>query len=915
MADEIIGSLIVNIVGNYASLQTTLAQAQAATRNASATIAASLNSTVSPAFQTASLLVNQFGQAITTTGEVIPKTAQATTQLAQAVNQASAAAAGGTVNIFNMGRAFQSLRPQINQLSEAINGFRRSIIFPLLGINAGINIVTELGKALYGLYTAERDAPEKLQGAFTDLNQDIDATNDSLTVTGDKLDATLARLNSTQRNALKEGLDAAVVSADKLRTALTGAIDTLYKTSAENAPGFVRQTLETMYAGISSFVTGTLSQGIAAATQAATNNAAVGFSAQALGGKTGKGGLRGEEAQAFADLLPKLRDAKTAQESLDAQTAISTRVTAAYNEQIAYQQRLLGTVTPGSEAAEIVQGTIADLQKQLTEKQIQQANAAKEAQVASIEAAREAAQEQASVQLAALDNEIAANKQRAELARTLAGNQIAADHQEREEAIKSIDDKHDRAIAESAEEIQVAASKRDALEKIDQDEFDAYATLLKRKADLVAAGKTPAQASVARAGVAGEGAAAASSLGLNFQALDEGVRSANAQLTETITAEDRKRLDEANKFLDEWTNKFKAAIQAQEEAARRVTEIQEKAAGNQVATGFQSQKIALERQYGLEAIHTGQEQVRYAQQQLALDVADRDAKLAAAHAEARTAEANAARSNSKPADAVDAANKVAAASKLQADNALATQAAQAKIDELLNSQTLQYQLQQDLRNAADALPGQLGNAVASGVFGGGKKGEDVGTQVEKALKNVGKELFGSLITTAIKQLVTQLAATTAVQTVLHAIGIAQTTALTANTAAVVANTAAQATASGGGGIASAIGGLAGFGLFAGGGDPPVGVASIVGERGPELFIPHSAGTIIPAGQFAGGTGSGSLGLPSISGVASSASTNVGEMHFHAHGVTNPKQFTDQIMREIPGKLKSIGGPGFSPLSR
>ena len=292
-----------------------------------------------------------------------------------------------------------------------------------------------------------------------------------------------------------------------------------------------------------------------------------------------------------------------------------------------------------------------------------------------------------------------------------------------------------------------------------------------------------------------------------------------------------------------------------------------------------------------------------------------DKAIAAAQAEAKTAEANAARSNSKPADAVDAANKVAAASKLQADNALATQAAQAKIDELLNSQTLQYQLQQDLRNAADALPGQLGNAVASGVFGGGKKGEDVGTQVEKALKNVGKELFGSLITTAIKQLVTQLAATTAVQTVLHAIGIAQTTALTANTAAVVANTAAQATASGGGGIASAIGGLAGFGLFAGGGDPPVGVASIVGERGPELFIPHSAGTIIPAGQFAGGTGSGSLGLPSISGVASSASTNVGEMHFHAHGVTNPKQFTDQIMREIPGKLKSIGGPGFSPLSR
>ncbi len=34
-------------------------------------------------------------------------------------------------------------------------------------------------------------------------------------------------------------------------------------------------------------------------------------------------------------------------------------------------------------------------------------------------------------------------------------------------------------------------------------------------------------------------------------------------------------------------------------------------------------------------------------------------------------------------------------------------------------------------------------------------------------------------------------------------------------------------------------------MFANGGDPPVGKASIVGERGPELFVPRTAGTIIP----------------------------------------------------------------------
>jgi hypothetical protein len=59
---------------------------------------------------------------------------------------------------------------------------------------------------------------------------------------------------------------------------------------------------------------------------------------------------------------------------------------------------------------------------------------------------------------------------------------------------------------------------------------------------------------------------------------------------------------------------------------------------------------------------------------------------------------------------------------------------------------------------------------------------------------------------------------------------------------------------------SIIGGLDSSGLFSGvrsllgfadGGDPPVGVPSVVGERGPEIFVPRTAGTVIPNG--AGGT--------------------------------------------------------------
>ena len=40
--------------------------------------------------------------------------------------------------------------------------------------------------------------------------------------------------------------------------------------------------------------------------------------------------------------------------------------------------------------------------------------------------------------------------------------------------------------------------------------------------------------------------------------------------------------------------------------------------------------------------------------------------------------------------------------------------------------------------------------------------------------------------------------------------------------------------------------------FANGGSPPVGKASLVGERGPEMFVPRQAGTIVPNHQMGGG---------------------------------------------------------------
>lgn len=53
------------------------------------------------------------------------------------------------------------------------------------------------------------------------------------------------------------------------------------------------------------------------------------------------------------------------------------------------------------------------------------------------------------------------------------------------------------------------------------------------------------------------------------------------------------------------------------------------------------------------------------------------------------------------------------------------------------------------------------------------------------------------------------------------------------------------------GTGSAFGNLDLGGFFADGGNPPVGKMSVVGERGPELFVPKTAGTIIPNGMLGG----------------------------------------------------------------
>jgi hypothetical protein len=937
---EIIGSIGVQIVGDYSSLGNTINQAQAAAQAGGSAIANSFNAGVNPAVKTATGLVNQYGQAIQSTIAPTVQAATATNAAASATVKLAAAHGQAVSQIQATSGALRVLegsggiRAAERFLASTVGlGPALQAIFPIVGALAFAEILSRVGSKIYEVYTAARDAKEKIGGAFLDLNLTLDGTNDELVLTGDRLDNTLARLNSRPGDQLKTGIHEAVVEADKLRTALNGAIDAAYKLSTENIAGPLSAALQAAGASISGFfkgfgqggLLGGILGGAAGSTQTFVSRSAQQDSAHILGGNTGQGGLKGDENKAYAELLPNLRAATTEQQKLDAQKAISVRIQGLYNNAIQAQQELLKRPGLDDAAKETVQGNIANLQRQNAERELKGQDDVKQRQVETLEASRQYAQEKASLALDGLKTQEAALTQQSAAEKAAATNSIALAKLNRDAESDAISDKHERAIAEAQEEVSTAQQTATQLEAISQRTLAARIPQIQQSGNLGAAGKSPDDAAKAHIAAERDIQAARAETAAQAVELDAKVAESKAHLEGVIASEARKEAEETKAFLDEQERKYAEYFAQVNEVNKRIAESNARGEAGVTSAGFERQKIELQAEYASQVFTTAAQEIAQQQTLLNLDKQARDAKLAGLRAEQAAAAAG-----TSDRDAAQAAQLKAEADVLAAQNSNLDLQAQTKIEGLLQQQTFQYQAQAALKGALNQVPGDLGQGVAAGVFNQGKHGEDVGKQITDALRNTGKQLFGDILTAAIKQLVAAIAANTGVQTILHALGLTQTTSTATNTASNVANTAATAannaflvTAT------AAMAALAGsidlntvavnlntfvpkpFG-FAGGGDPPVGVASIVGENGPEMFIPRESGTIIPAGKF--GAFAAALGIPSISGVAASGSSNVGEMHFHAHGMTNPTQFVREVARQIPAFLKSTG-PQFSPLSR
>lgn len=465
------------------------------------------------------------------------------------------------------------------------------------------------------------------------------------------------------------------------------------------------------------------------------------------------------------------------------------------------------------------------------------------------------------------------NTRLVEMAKLTADQDIAATHRSVAAGIAAMHDREAAAVATAEEEVRVAKETADRTEAINRAARDRSIVTIQQKAGAESAGKTPTEAADIQIKAQGEIAAARDAY--DKQQIESAGRVAEAEgkladaqaerarkTAEVQASEWEKSYDAITKAAKETSDAQARAVEKQIETNARVDEIQERGAGNVRSIGAGAQKVQLEAQYGAQVSHTRQQEIAYLTRIAALENQINSAKLVGL-AEAQQ-EAEAAGDRVKAAELQVQLNEEAARLHAQAANSQAQTAA-----------TLQRQsLGSQLGATAQQGVGQLSNALAKGIVDGGK---GLGKDIRQSLAGIGKEMLGDILKQSMEQLVI---------------------AITGNTIATNINT-----------LWTQIQALAAkIPFFAGGTDSAPGGFAMVGEKGPEIVNLPRGSQVVPnhaIKRYADGVGYSS---------SSSSSQSFGDMHFHAHGMSNPDQFIDHVMRKLPNKLKARSS-SFSPYSR
>lgn len=470
-------------------------------------------------------------------------------------------------------------------------------------------------------------------------------------------------------------------------------------------------------------------------------------------------------------------------------------------------------------------------------------------------------------------------ERRAESAKSAALARIKAEHDVREAAIESDANAYSRELAIAAD--RVATARQTAAVEITAEQAVTKAKIdgINARAAAESRGKPQSEVQKIQATAVGEVSAAREE---GAQKGLEAMRTADAAEAESgkgIIELNRKVAETLNNEVAEGWNKVAVAAReagkvSSEAASKdieqktRILEIQDKSKGATDELRIEGQKIALEGVYAEQISHTRDQEVAYLTQLGALEQQALALKIAGLEADKQ--------------DAI-AINDQVRAAEIQAQIDRTRGEAANQREKALN-QTAAAQRQGTLGPQLGAA-GQSGianisSALAKGVVEGGK---GIGKDIRASLQNIGKEMLGDAIKTGVEDMVI---------------------AITGNTIATNINTLWTQ-------ILTLVSKIP---FFAGGTDSAPGGMAVVGERGPEIVNLPRGSQVIPNHKiqhYAAGTPGYA---PTTHYQSTSFQTGSTELHFHAHGMSNPDKFIDHVMRKIPEALKRRSSL-FAPASR
>src|SRR5581483_3428511 len=195
--------------------------------------------------------------------------------------------------------------------------------FPIVGGVAFAGLLVDIGEKVVKFVRDIQTAPEKIRGAFRELNAPLRLTNDELDLANSRLEADIAKLEGKRQNTLAIALNEAKVAADKLADSLDKDLGALHKLLDEQQASWYQRLL--------------------------TGEGSTKDIVERLGGKTGFGGFRGEIAEKMRTGRDQIADAKTPNEAGARREQLARVVDDAYQKQIEDFEARLATARKKAE--------------------------------------------------------------------------------------------------------------------------------------------------------------------------------------------------------------------------------------------------------------------------------------------------------------------------------------------------------------------------------------------------------------------------------------------------------------------------------------------------------------------------------------------------------------------------------------